>query len=84
MKKITIIGTGYGGSCFPKDISALAYIRKQCNIKMNTIEAAIKTNDEQRQRMVDKIKSLLNNKLKDKIIAVLGFSYDNVGRSTFK
>ena len=68
-------GPGFGGSCFPKDTMALANTGKKNNIKMNTVEAAIKTNNEQKLRMVDKIKSLLDNKIKDKTITVLGLAF---------
>ena len=68
-------GPGFGGSCFPKDTMSLINIAKQNNIRMNTIEAAIKTNNEQKVLMVNKLKSLLNNKIKDKTIAVLGLAF---------
>jgi len=68
-------GPGFGGSCFPKDTMALANTGKKNNIKMNTVEAAIKTNNEQKLRMVDKLKSLLDNKIKDKTITVLGLAF---------
>ena len=68
-------GPGFGGSCFPKDTMSLANIAKQNNIRMNTIEAAIKTNNAQKGLMVNKLKSLLNNKIKDKTIAVLGLAF---------
>ena len=68
-------GPGFGGSCFPKDTRALAYAGKKNKIKMNTVEAAIKTNNEQKLRMVDKLKSLLDNKIKDKTITVLGLAF---------
>ena len=68
-------GPGFGGSCFPKDTLALLNSGKQNNVKMNTIEAAIKTNNEQKIRMVTKLKALLNNKIKNKTIAVLGLAF---------
>ena len=68
-------GPGFGGSCFPKDTMALANAGKKNKIKMNTVEAAIKTNNEQKLRMVDKLKSLLDNKIKDKTITVLGLAF---------
>ena len=68
-------GPGFGGSCFPKDTMSLANIAKQNNIRMNTIEAAIKTNNAQKVLMVNKLKALLNNKIKDKTIAVLGLAF---------
>ena len=68
-------GPGFGGSCFPKDTMSLANIAKKNNIRMNTIEAAIKTNNAQKVLMVNKLKALLNNKIKDKTIAVLGLAF---------
>ncbi|MBT4318733.1 MAG: UDP-glucose/GDP-mannose dehydrogenase family protein [Candidatus Marinimicrobia bacterium] len=68
-------GPGFGGSCLPKDTMALANTGKKNKIKMNTVEAAIKTNNEQKLRMVDKLKSLLDNKIKDKTITVLGLAF---------
>ena len=68
-------GPGFGGSCFPKDTMALANTGKKNKIKMNTVEAAIKTNNEQKLRMVNKLKSLLDNKIKDKTITVLGLAF---------
>ena len=68
-------GPGFGGSCFPKDIITLANMGKQNNARMNIVEAAIKTNNEQKIRMVYKLKLLLNNNLKDKTIAVLGLAF---------
>ena len=68
-------GPGFGGSCFPKDTMALANTGKKNKIKMNTVEAAIKTNNEQKLRMIDKLKSLLDNKIKDKTITVLGLAF---------
>ena len=68
-------GPGFGGSCFPKDTIALVNTGKQNNIRMNTVEAAIKTNNEQKLRMVAKLKSLLNNKIKNKTITVLGLAF---------
>ena len=68
-------GPGFGGSCFPKDTLALANSGKQNNVRMNTIEAAIKTNNQQKKLMVSKLKSLLNNKIKNKTITVLGLAF---------
>ena len=68
-------GPGFGGSCFPKDTLALANSGKKNNVKMNTIEAAIKTNNEQKLRMVTKLKTLLNNNINNKIITVLGLAF---------
>ena len=68
-------GPGFGGSCFPKDTKALVEIAKKYELNMNTIDAAIKTNNYQRRRMFNKIENLLEGDLKNKKIAVLGLSF---------
>jgi UDPglucose 6-dehydrogenase len=41
-------GTGYGGSCFPKDTKALNYLAGQYGYKLQTVEAAVNVNKEQK------------------------------------
>ncbi|OGI17710.1 MAG: UDP-glucose 6-dehydrogenase [Candidatus Moranbacteria bacterium RIFCSPHIGHO2_02_FULL_40_12b] len=67
-------GPGYGGSCFPKDTNALAKISRGNNILLNLVEAAIKTNRNQKQRMVDKIMAGTKG-VRGKTIAILGLSF---------
>ena len=67
-------GPGFGGSCFPKDIKALLSIAEKHGLEMNVVRAAIKTNERQREIMVDKIKNELKE-LKNKKIAILGLSF---------
>lgn len=68
-------GPGFGGSCFPKDTKALLSISKELNEPMNTVAAAIATNDRQKKRMADKLFNLVGNDIKGKTIAVLGLSF---------
>ncbi len=68
-------GPGFGGSCFPKDTKALIHVAKKYDLDMNTIDAAIKTNNYQRIRMFNKIENLLEGNLKNKKIAVLGLAF---------
>jgi UDPglucose 6-dehydrogenase len=68
-------GPGYGGSCFPKDTKALLSLSKKLNEPMNTVSAAIATNDRQKKRMVNKLFNLLGNEVKGKTITVLGLSF---------
>jgi len=67
-------GPGFGGSCFPKDIKALLSIAEKHNVEMNVVRAAIKTNDRQREIVVEKIKNELKE-LKNKKITILGLSF---------
>ncbi len=68
-------GPGFGGSCFPKDTKALVSLSEELNEPMNTVAAAIVTNDCQKERMVDKLFNLMENEIKGKTIAVLGLSF---------
>ena len=68
-------GPGFGGSCFPKDTKAFAALSKAQGLRMNTIEAAIETNDIQKKIMVDKMKNLMGGNFDGKQIAVLGLAF---------
>lgn len=68
-------GLGYGGSCFPKDISALISTAKNINKDISILEAVDEVNKKQRLRLVEKLLKVFNGDLKDKKIAVLGLSF---------
>ena len=68
-------GPGFGGSCFPKDTKALVSLSKKLNESINTVAAAIATNDRQKKRMSAKLFNLMGNEIKGKTIAVLGLSF---------
>ena len=68
-------GPGFGGSCFPKDTKALMYTAKKHNVNMYTVNAAIKTNNLQRIRMLNKLEKLLEGNLNKKMIGVLGLAF---------
>lgn len=67
-------GIGYGGSCFPKDVSALVAIAKENQVPFTMIEETIKTNNRQKKLLVQKALERFGS-LKDKKIAVLGFAF---------
>jgi len=67
-------GIGYGGSCFPKDIKALARIGEELGVDMSLLKEADRINAERVRIFVDKIKQALWI-LKDKQIAVLGLAF---------
>ncbi|MDR0665091.1 MAG: UDP-glucose/GDP-mannose dehydrogenase family protein [Helicobacteraceae bacterium] len=67
-------GPGYGGSCFPKDTSALAYIAKKTEVDLSIVEAAIKGNDERKIEMANRIINALKG-IENPIIAVLGLAF---------
>lgn len=68
-------GPGYGGSCFPKDTKAFAKLSKENGEVMHTIEASIQSNENQKIRMVKKMKTLVGGSFKDKRISILGLAF---------
>jgi UDPglucose 6-dehydrogenase len=68
-------GPGYGGSCFPKDTSALARIGQEHAMPMQIVETVIKVNDQVKRRMIDKVEDLCGGSFNGKTIAVLGVTF---------
>ena len=68
-------GPGYGGSCFPKDTSALARIGQDHAVPMQIVETVIAVNDAIKRRMVDKIVDLCDGSVNGKKVAVLGVTF---------
>lgn len=68
-------GTGYGGSCFPKDVKALIRTGLENGYELNVINATEKTNEMQKSIIYDKMMKHFNNDLKNKTIAVWGLSF---------
>jgi len=68
-------GPGFGGSCFPKDIAALATIGRQYDTPTRIVEAVIEVNQRQRLSMIDKIEQLACDGLSGKRVAVLGLAF---------
>jgi UDPglucose 6-dehydrogenase len=67
-------GPGYGGSCFPKDTRALVRTGRDFSSPLSVVEAAIRTNEEQKIKMTHKIEDAIG-KLQGKTIAVLGLAF---------
>src|SRR6185295_5657145 len=68
-------GPGFGGSCFPKDLEALIQTGHEVGYEMQIARAAATVNQEQRMRMVEKVRLALDGDLKGKTIALLGLSF---------
>ncbi|MDN4866197.1 UDP-glucose dehydrogenase family protein [Priestia megaterium] len=67
-------GIGYGGSCFPKDNSALIKIAENVQYDLEIIKSTIKVNEKQPSLLVEKAKTRFGN-LIDKRIALLGLTF---------
>ena len=67
-------GPGFGGSCFPKDTTALQSVAKRYECETLIVDAVIKVNQKQSELMLAKIRELVG-KLQGKTIAVLGLAF---------
>lgn len=69
-------GLGFGGSCFPKDVKALAHMASvSSNAKPQLLHAVLDINNEARNAFVDKTARMLGGDVKGKRIGVLGLSF---------
>ena len=67
-------GCGYGGSCFPKDVKALAKTAKEYGYTMGVIEAVEAVNERQKAILVEKLVKLLGD-VKGRTIALWGLAF---------
>lgn len=68
-------GTGYGGSCFPKDVKAIIKTAGEYGINLNVLKAVENVNNKQKTVLFDKIKTYFNNEIKGKSIALWGLAF---------
>lgn len=67
-------GLGYGGSCFPKDVSALLHLSRRAGVEFKLLEATVEVNEGQIQWVVTKLQSLLGD-LAGKVVCVWGLAF---------
>src|SRR5256884_1234698 len=68
-------GPGFGGSCFPKDTSALSAIARQYSSPTRIVDTVIEVNRLQRLSMIPKIEKLVGGDLAGQRVAVLGLAF---------
>jgi UDPglucose 6-dehydrogenase len=68
-------GPGYGGSCFPKDVTALIRTAREAKAPLSLIEQVEKVNTERKILMATRIKEAAGGSVRDRIIAVLGVTF---------
>ncbi|HHH49674.1 MAG TPA: UDP-glucose/GDP-mannose dehydrogenase family protein [Saprospiraceae bacterium] len=74
-KRFLFPGIGYGGSCFPKDVQALAKTAKQYEYDFKILNAVMTVNKIQKTVMVQKIKNYFGDDLTGKTIALWGLAF---------
>jgi UDPglucose 6-dehydrogenase len=68
-------GPGWGGSCFPKDTSALLAIAEGYGTRLPVVESAISSNEAALTRAADAIEKLIGGDLTNKTVAVWGIAF---------
>lgn len=68
-------GVGYGGSCFPKDVRALASMTQQAGMKPTILDAVDEVNNQQKSVLVRKIAEHYGSNLSDKTFAIWGLAF---------
>ncbi|HPR10759.1 MAG TPA: UDP-glucose/GDP-mannose dehydrogenase family protein [Bacteroidales bacterium] len=68
-------GTGYGGSCFPKDVKALIKTAHDKGYELKVIRAVEKANEFQKNVIFNKMAKYFNNNLGKRVIGVWGLSF---------
>lgn len=66
-------GIGWGGSCFPKDVSAIIAKAKSLGYQPKILESVVKVNEEQPKRLIEMLKNRMD--IKGKTISILGLSF---------
>ncbi len=74
-RKFLHSGPGYGGSCFPKDTTALIRMAQEHGGSSRIVEAVVEVNAAQKARMVKKIRTALGGTEAGRTIAVLGLTF---------
>lgn len=68
-------GTGYGGSCFPKDVKAIISTADEHDYSLEILKAVEDVNDRQKKRLFTKLMNYFNGNLEGKKIAMWGLSF---------
>ncbi len=68
-------GLGWGGSCFPKDVQALAYMAKERSLETPILDSAMRVNYDRRKSAVKRTEELLGGSLKGKTVGLLGLAF---------
>ncbi|HEY1981845.1 MAG TPA: UDP-glucose/GDP-mannose dehydrogenase family protein, partial [Xanthobacteraceae bacterium] len=68
-------GPGFGGSCFPKDTSALLKTAQDNGVALRIVEAVTAVNDQRKRAMARKVVTALDGSVRGKTVAVLGLTF---------
>ncbi|WP_258102694.1 UDP-glucose/GDP-mannose dehydrogenase family protein [Marinoscillum sp. MHG1-6] len=74
-KRFLFAGIGYGGSCFPKDVQALAKSADEANYDFKILKSVMAVNSIQKEKLVDPLKDYFGGDLSGKTVAIWGLAF---------
>ncbi len=74
-KRFLFAGIGYGGSCFPKDVQALAKSAEKADYDFKILNAVMDVNQRQKTKLVEKMREHFGGKLEGKTVAIWGLAF---------
>ncbi|MEY4382572.1 MAG: UDP-glucose 6-dehydrogenase [Bacteroidota bacterium] len=74
-KRFLFAGIGYGGSCFPKDVQALAKTSSENSYQFQILDAVMNVNEQQKTKLIPTVQAYFNQDLKGKKIAMWGLAF---------
>ncbi|HEY4195591.1 MAG TPA: UDP-glucose/GDP-mannose dehydrogenase family protein, partial [Mucilaginibacter sp.] len=74
-KRFLFSGIGYGGSCFPKDVQALAKSSEENKYDFKILNSVMQVNEIQKKVLVEKVRKYFNGDIKGKKIALWGLAF---------
>lgn len=74
-KRFLFAGIGYGGSCFPKDVQALAKTSEDYGYDFRTLKSVMAVNDDQKKKLLPLLSDYFGGALQGKTIAIWGLAF---------
>lgn len=74
-KRFLFPGVGYGGSCFPKDVKALAQTARELDYDFSIVNTVMQVNERQKLILGDKIRNYFGNDLSGRTLAIWGLAF---------
>ena len=74
-RRFLFSGIGYGGSCFPKDVQALAKAAEENKYEFKILNSVMQVNEIQKKLLVEKVKKYFKNDIKGRKFAVWGLAF---------
>jgi len=74
-RRFLFSGIGYGGSCFPKDVQALAKAAEENKYEFKILNSVMKVNEIQKKLLVEKVKKYFKGDIKGKKFAIWGLAF---------